>query len=180
MTDPGDPPSSPLPAAPGGRPSNGREYPLAAGFVVLASALCFAFRSSLKTVDVAMVLLLAVVGVAARYRRGPALLASTLSIAIFDFVFVPPYYTFNVHDTAYFLTFGVMLAVALVMSGLTARIREQAEEARERERRTAALYALDRDLAAAGDRDSLREVAARHIGRAASGEGRDRKRGGEG
>ena len=47
---------------------------------------------------------------------GPALLASVLSIAAFDFVFVPPYYTFNVHDGAYFLTFGVMLVVALIMS----------------------------------------------------------------
>ena len=62
-------------------------------------------------------------------------MASLLSIAAFDFVFVPPYYTFNVHDSAYFLTFGVMLAVALSMGQLTARIREQAEAADERERR---------------------------------------------
>ena len=45
-----------------------------------------------------------------RYRRGPAILASLLSIAAFDFGFVPPYYTFDVHDPAYYLTFGVMLA----------------------------------------------------------------------
>src|SRR5439155_1382093 len=82
-----------------------------------------------------------------------------LSIAVFDFVFVPPYYTFNVHDTAYFLTFGVMLAVALVMSGLTARIREQREEARERERRTAALYAMERELSTAAEREAVVAIA---------------------
>src|SRR5439155_9524037 len=122
-----------------------------------------------KTVDVAMVLLLGVVAVAARYRRGPAVLASVLSIAVFDFVFVPPYYTFGVHDTAYFLTFGVMLAVALVMSGLTVRIQDQREEARERERRTAALYAMERDLATAAGRPALVAIAERHLGRAAGG-----------
>ena len=147
-----------------------REYASALGIVALCAALGFALRSRLKTVDVAMLLLLGVVAVAARYRRGPALVASALSIAVFDFVFVPPYYTFNVHDTAYFLTFGVMLAVALVMSGLTARIREQREEARERERRTAALYAMDRELSAAAGREGLVAVIERHLGRAAGGE----------
>ena len=81
-----------------------------------------------------MLLLLAVVVVAYRHRRGPAVFASLLSIAAFDFWLVPPYHTLFVHDTAYLLTFGVMLAVALVMSQLTARIREQVEDARERER----------------------------------------------
>src|SRR6266545_4754117 len=152
-TVPAAPP--PLPAPPAEPRPLWREYASALGIVALSAALCFALRPRLKTVDVAMVLLLGVVAVAALYRRGPAVLASVLSIAVFDFVFVPPYYTFGVHDTAYFLTFGVMLAVALVMSGLTARIRDQREEARERERRTAALYAMERELATAAGRAAL-------------------------
>ena len=62
----------------------------------------------------------------------------------------------------YVLTFGTMLVVALLISGFTLRIREQAELARDRERRTAALYALSRDL---GDSRALRaksSAAARH------------------
>src|SRR5437763_15674136 len=125
-TAPAAPP--PLPAPPAEPKPVWREYASALGIVALCTALCLALRPRLKRVDVAMVLLLGVVAVAALYRRGPAVLASVLSIAVFDFVFVPPYYTFGVHDTAYFLTFGVMLAVALVMSGLTARIQDQREE----------------------------------------------------
>ncbi|HEV8358566.1 MAG TPA: DUF4118 domain-containing protein [Gemmatimonadales bacterium] len=159
----------PLPAPPAEPTPLRREYASSIGIVALCTAFCFALRPRLKTADVAMVLLLGVVAVAARYRRGPALLASALSIAVFDFVFVPPYYTFSVHDTAYFLTFGVMLAVALVMSGLTARIREQREEARERERRTAALYAMERELSEAVGREALVAIAERHLGRAAGG-----------
>ena len=65
--------------------------------------------------------------VATRYGRGPSLLASVLSVAAFDFFFVPPFYTFAVTDTQYLVTFSVMLVVALVISGLAVRIRAQAE-----------------------------------------------------
>ncbi|HTL05985.1 MAG TPA: DUF4118 domain-containing protein [Gemmatimonadales bacterium] len=146
------------------------EYLRATGIVMAAVLLCLALRSRLASIDVAMLLLVGVVAVAARYRRGPAVLASTLSIAAFDFFFVPPYYTFGVHDTAYILTFGVMLVVALTMSRLTARIREQAEASAEREERTAALYAMDRDLAGAPDTSTLLSAAAAHLGRAAGGQ----------
>jgi two-component system, OmpR family, sensor histidine kinase KdpD len=58
----------------------------------------------------------------------------------------------------------------LVMSRLTSRIRDQAEDALEREQRTAALYELSRELAETeGSRDQL-AVTARHLGRVAGGE----------
>jgi two-component system sensor histidine kinase KdpD len=110
-----------------------------------------------------MLLLLAVVVVAYRHRRGPAVLASLLSIAAFDFWFVPPYHTFAVHDTAYLLTFGVMLLVALIMSQLTARIREQVEDAVEREHRTAALFAMGRELAGASSLAAQKAIVAKHV-----------------
>ena len=110
-----------------------------------------------------MVYLLGVIIVATRYGRGPSLLATLLSVAAFDFFFVPPYFTFAVSDTQYLVTFAVMLVVALVISGLTVRIRAQAESARERERRMAALYAMSRELAGTRGVHQLLEVAARHI-----------------
>lgn len=146
-----------------------REYGYSAMLVLAVSLLCLVLRPQLATIDVAMALLLAVVLVSSRYRRGPALLASVLAIAVFDFGFVPPFYTFNVEDTAYFLTFMVMLAVALIMSRLTARIREDADASREREQRTAALYALDRELARISEPAELRTIAARHLGAAVQG-----------
>lgn len=146
------------------------EYLRATGLVALTSLLCYVLRARVQTTDVAMLYLLTVVAVAARYRQGAALLASVLSIAVFDFLFVPPYDTFNVHNAAYFLTFGVMLAVALVMSRLTSRLREQAEEAREREQRTAALYATKQELGEAGDRQGQIAVAARRLGAVVGGQ----------
>jgi two-component system sensor histidine kinase KdpD len=146
------------------------EYLRAVGLVAVTTLLCYVLRSHIQTTDVAMLYLLTVVAVAARYRQGAALLTTVLSIATFDFLFVPPYYTFNVHNAAYFLTFGVMLAVALVMSRLTAQLREQAEDAREREQRTAVLYAMEQEAAEAGDRQRQIAVAARHLGAVVGGE----------
>ena len=110
-----------------------------------------------------MVYLLAVMIVAARFGRGPGIVASFLSVAAFDFFFVPPLYRFVVSDLRYLVTFGVMLSVAVVISTLTDRVRRQAEASRSREKRTAALLALSRELAATRELQGLLEAAVRQI-----------------
>ncbi len=141
-----------VPPAPVDRTLVGESF-LALLVVGAATGAALLFRSHLATIDVAMLLLLAVVAVASRVGRLAALLASVLSILAFDLLFVPPYYTLSVDDSAYILTFVVMLTVALVMSHLTAAAREAAtrhEGARvlvEGERlRTALLSSLSHDL----------------------------------
>jgi two-component system, OmpR family, sensor histidine kinase KdpD len=146
------------------------DYLKAAGLVALVTGVGYPLRPYVQPTDVAMLYLLAVVAAASWYRLGAALLASVLGIAAFDWVFVPPYYTFNVHNAAYFLTFAVMLAVATVMSRVTGRVRAQAEEAKEREHRTAALYALDRDLDGVKGVSAQLAVAEAHLRRFVKGE----------
>jgi two-component system sensor histidine kinase KdpD len=111
-----------------------------------------------------MVYLLGIVAVAMRTGRGPSLCAAVLSVAAFDFFFVPPHFTFAVTDARYLFTFLVMLAVSLVISGLTVRTRAQAAAARHRERQTAALYAMTRELASTRGIEPLLQVAVRHVG----------------
>jgi len=130
---------------------------------LITAAALFVRQTGLATIDAAMLYLLGVVFVSARHSRGPSLVTSVVSIAFFDFFFVPPYFTFSVSDVRFVLTFGVMLAVALVMGTLTGRIRSQALSARERERRTATLYAFSRDLATARLRPDLAQVTLRHL-----------------
>jgi two-component system sensor histidine kinase KdpD len=102
-----------------------------------------------------MVYLLGVVVTAVAFGRVPAVVASILSVAIFDFLFVPPRFTFEVADAQYLVVFAVMLAVAVITGTLTARLREQREESRMGERRAEALYRLTHDLAV---RSSVQEV----------------------
>ena len=116
-----------------------------------------------ESVDLVMVYLLGIVITANRTSTWPALFATLVSIAAFDFFFVPPYYTFAVNDIRHFVTFIVMFIISLVISRLTLRVRQQAEAARTRERRTAALYNLSRDLVRERGTERLSELAVKHI-----------------
>ncbi|HKT58568.1 MAG TPA: sensor histidine kinase KdpD [Gemmatimonadales bacterium] len=148
------------------RGSTPGEYVAAAAIAVVPTLLGLIVRilgMPILPIDAAMLYLLAVVVAAARFRRGPAVVASLVGIASFDFFFVHPFYTFSVSDIRYVLTFGVMLVVALVLGNLTGRIRSQVEAAREREQRTSALYGLSRELAAARDREAVLAAAARSL-----------------
>ena len=138
-------------------------YAFAVGAVVGCTLLGRAMTPAFELVNVAMVYLLAVVLFAFRYGRGPAVLASVLGVASFDFFFVPPQLSFAVSDVQYLLTFAIMLAVALIISGLAASVRLQARVAGHRERRTALLYAMTRELAAARGEQNMARIAVRHV-----------------
>ena len=138
-------------------------YGRAAGAVLACTGVAWFAFPHFELANLIMVYLLGVLFVATHYGRGPSILASVLSVAAFDFFFVPPYFTFAVSDYQYLVTFAVMLTVALVISGLTVRIRDQAESARQRERRTAALYGMSRELASTRGVDHLLDAAVRHI-----------------
>jgi len=138
-------------------------YLAALGAILLATGFGRLLAPAVELTNVVMVFLLAVVGIALRFGRGPSIFASIVSVAAFDFFFVPPQLTFAVSDSQYLITFGVMLVVAIVISTLTVRLREQAETSSRRERRTAALYAFGRDLAQAKERQQLLDSALEHL-----------------
>ena len=153
-----DQPVTPPPVVRGGGRFDGRGLAKALAVSVLCTGIAAVMRQGhLAETNVVMVYLLGVVLVAALWGRGPGILASILGVSAFDFFFVEPFYTFAVRDTQYFITFGVMLAIAVLISSLTARIRQQADSSRRRERRTAALYNLSRTLASTA---GLRQLAA--------------------
>ncbi len=138
-------------------------YAWSAAAVAAANVLAWLVHAYVTPANLVMIYLLGVMAVAARLGRGPAILASVLSVATFDFFFVPPYLAFRVSDTQYILTFAVMLAVALVISTMASRLRQQAEAARQRERRAAALYRLSRELSGLRGVQELLEAAVRRV-----------------
>lgn len=113
--------------------------------------------------DTAMLFLVAIATTAAFLGRGPSLLASVLAVAVFDFFFVPPFHTFSVANFHHVLTFLVMLLAGVLLSSVMERIRHQSMAARQREQRTAALFALTRALARARDAKAIAGVAAEQI-----------------
>lgn len=149
-----------------GEPDRSRTRPAylwAITVVTAATAVAWLMSPWFAVADLIMAYLLGVVLVAMRHGRGPSLLASLLSVGAFNFFFVPPHFTLAVAEIRYTITFVVMFVVAVAIGGLTARMRAQAEGARQRERLMAALYAMSRDLASARGVEGITKIAARHL-----------------
>lgn len=139
------------------------EYVLALTTVTLASGVVALLSSVVTPTDQVMIYLLGVIVVAFRVHLGPAIVAALASVAAFDFLFVPPRYTFDVRENRYLLTFAVMAVVGMVVSSLGTKVRAQALQAERRERRTTRLYQLNssldrarREAELAAEREQLR------------------------
>ena len=113
--------------------------------------------------NIAMVFLLAVVFAAVRNGRGPAVLAAFLAVGAFDFLYVPPRFSFSVADAQYLVTFAVMLVVGLLVGQLTAVLKWQARVSMLREERMGALYRMSRDLSGVLMVEQIAGIAARFL-----------------
>ena len=108
-------------------------YCLSAALVALITLAGEWIKRDLEPANFVMFYLLAVVIVAVRWGRGPAIVTSILSVLAFDLFLVPPYLTFGVADLQYLFTFAALLTVGLMVSELTVKTKEQAEKARQLE-----------------------------------------------
>lgn len=124
-------------------------YAWALCYCAAATGLSMLAFPVLHQTNIVMLFLLAVVAVALRHGRGPAALASVVSVALFDFFFVQPLASFAVSDVQYLLTFAVLLAVGLLIGQLTAGLRLQAQVSVKREADARSLYEFARELSSA-------------------------------
>ncbi len=140
-----------------------QSYAKGAFICVVAAAIAAPLHSIFDLANIVMLFLLAVVIVAVRYGRGPAVMASFLSVAAFDYLYVPPRFSFAVSDVQYLLTFAIMLAVGLIIGQLTAGFKHQARVSTRREDRVRSLYEMSRDLSAALLPEQIAEICDRFI-----------------
>ena len=163
------PPASAAPPMPAARRMTIRMDIAAHGVAVLSSVgMALALTPTVGHLDlanIAMLFLLVVLMVAVRLGRGPSVTATCISVACFDFFFVPPRFTFAISDVQYLVAFGVMLAVGLITGHLTAGLRFQAHVAARRESRTRALYEFARALSGVLQTDQIQEATRDAIGR---------------
>lgn len=113
---------------------------------------------------VALSLLFTVLLLAATVGRGPSLVAAALSAILWDYLFIPPRFTFLISELGDVMLFGMYFVIALVTGSLTARIRAQAKAARRQAEQTQALYTLAREIASAVTLDDVLRSAVRQIG----------------
>jgi len=95
---------------------------------------------------VALTLLLLVLFLAARWGLRYAVVTSIAATLAYNFYFLPPIGTLTISDPQNWLTIFVFLTVAVVGSRLSERAREEAADARRRQRELEVLYGLSRQL----------------------------------
>jgi two-component system, OmpR family, sensor histidine kinase KdpD len=164
-------PSTAASAASRARHGNLSLYGESVTVIALCTVLAWQLVPYFKPANLLMIYLLGIVVVATRLGRDASVLAAMLGILAFDFLFVPPVYTLGTSDLEFLFAFGALLAVALVISNRSDRLRKEAaerlrlyEDAERRREETEKLYAMSRELAVIRDVDSLLQAGLRHIG----------------
>ena len=148
-----------------GEPIAWRDYLLASLGVALTALIATPLLPHLELANIVMIFLSTAVFIAYRLGRGPGALAAVLSVAAFDFFFVPPRFSFSVSDVQYLPTFAVMLLVALLIGQMTARLKFQAGVALSREQRIRALFEMARELSSALAIEQIVEISQRFVDR---------------
>jgi two-component system, OmpR family, sensor histidine kinase KdpD len=138
-------------------------YAWAAAVTGLCTLVAWLMYPHFDLSNLVMIYLLGVTVAGLKLGRGPSALTAVLNVAAFDFFFVPPRFSLAVSDVQYLVTFGAMVTIALVIATLTASVRQQTRVAGARERRTALLYAMSRELSVTRGITNMAEVAVRHV-----------------
>jgi two-component system sensor histidine kinase KdpD len=145
------------------QPIRWSRYVAALAITVICTGIAQLMFPYLELSNLVMLYLLGVTATGLRFGRGPSVVSAVLNVAAFDFFFVPPRFTFAVSDVQYLVTFGVMLVIALTIATLMANVRQQTRVAGARERRTALLYRMSRELAATRGTSDMARIAIKHV-----------------
>jgi two-component system, OmpR family, sensor histidine kinase KdpD len=138
-------------------------YILSILLVLTVTLFGYPLRTTLDAANLVMVYLIAVVLSAVFLGRGPSILASILSVLVFDFFFVEPRFAFTVNDTQYILTLVGLLVVGLIISNFAALLRNQVDVLRQRGQNSQALNNLSRELTAAITLGQVLETVIRNV-----------------
>src|SRR6266487_2937241 len=111
---------------------------------LLVTAVIYLLRLYPTIPNISIVYLLVILVLASVRGRYAAIVCAIVAFFSFDFFLIPPLYTFTIGRSEEWLALFVFLAVALLTSQLATVMRENAEEAKLRERETRILYELGR------------------------------------
>jgi len=127
--------------------TNPREVGAVMAIVSAVTLLCLGIEHQIGYTSVSMIYLLAVLLSGMTLSRWPVLLLGMLSALTWNFVFIPPRYTFQISKTNDVMMFIMFFIVALVMGQITTRLRERKQSERKQEARLHTLYDLTRMMA---------------------------------
>ena len=142
-----------------------RAWRFAASLGVVAALLAL-YRTLLpvNNTTVALTLLLAILGVSARWGLAEATAASVLAVMGFNYYFLEPIGRFTIDDPQNWVAFGAFLVTAVTASQLSAYARRRTAEAEARRLEIEKLYALLQAMTLTGNaRRTVREFVHRVV-----------------
>jgi len=116
-----------------------RQFLISIVTTIVVSLICFWISDYIGYRVVALILLFTVSLLAIILSVYPVLVSAVLSALIWDFFFIPPYFTFHVDRTEDVLMLVMYFTIALLNGILTSRIRHYEKQARQKEQRLQAL-----------------------------------------
>lgn len=129
------------------------------------SFFCYGALPYLGYQALGSVFLLSILLVSAFAGRGPILFSAILSALVWNFVFIPPTFTFAISASEDLMMVFSFFVTAIVGGLLTSRIRRQEVILQNREQRTRLLYELAQSLAEAKSIEDIKETLASVVDR---------------
>ncbi|WP_313286112.1 sensor histidine kinase KdpD [Stutzerimonas kunmingensis] len=145
------------------RSADWRNYMLALLATLVATGAALVLSRYLALPNISLVFLAAVLVVAVRSSLGPALACAGFSFLFYDFLFIPPTFTFIVARQEDVLTLLFFLLMAVLAGNLASRQRRQLQSLRQAQAQTTALLDLSRRLSAATDVQAVCAVAVHQL-----------------
>jgi two-component system sensor histidine kinase KdpD len=143
------------------RPYN--RYFSSIALVIVATLFGLLIRPYIDPTNLVMIYLAAVVVAAVFLGRGPSMLASMLSVLLFDFFMVKPHFSLAVDDTQYLITFAGLLVVGLIISNSASLLRDQVSALRIQENQTQALNRFSQELTGAVHLEEVLDIVIKNI-----------------
>lgn len=94
-----------------------------------------------------------------------SLFSSICAVLLYNFFFTEPYYTLNVYNPDYLITFIVMFIVGLITSALTIRVKAERQKVEDREKYISSLYYFGKKLLDVKNEEDLAKISAEEIAR---------------
>ncbi len=135
---------------------------LAFAAVALTTVILRPFQPVLAAQLIVLIYLLPVIVSTVAWGLTPGVLAAFLAFLTFNYFFILPYYTFQVHSTLDLITLIIFLIVAVIVSQLIGQAREGVRMTKSREREATRMYELLSALAGLQDAFSIGRVLANH------------------
>jgi two-component system sensor histidine kinase KdpD len=142
---------------------NWLNYATAIGGVAVATGVGFVIDLWLPPANISVAFLVAILLIASKIGRGPAIFASVASFLSFNFFFTKPRLAFKLTDTENVLTIVFFLIAAVIVSNLASRLRARIDQTRLSARRMATLYEFNRRIAAAATQDDVLWAVVHHV-----------------